>query len=181
MQWRQKEQRIVGYSGIWTWWWFFRLLQHKSSKLSRCFSRSQLSVGSPIAAHLECPSSPLDPSRSLWCPAPWRWPSLQSLLLALPPSLVAWAMSSVLWRHFLQHITTHNSGVSIHLFISVLREDIIPKAFRFATQEFQIHTFILDFCNTSLLYVILLSTTLYRSVESFALKPIQFDCRKTQK
>ena len=33
----------------------------------------------------EGPSSPLGPSRSLWAPAPWRWPSLQSLPPALPP------------------------------------------------------------------------------------------------
>ena len=41
----------------------------KSSKLSRCFSRAQLSVGSPSSTP-GCPSSPLDPSRSLWGPAP---------------------------------------------------------------------------------------------------------------
>ena len=53
--------------------WSFPLVQCKSSKLSRCFSRAQLSVGSPSSTP-GCPSSPLDPSRSPWCPAPpERW------------------------------------------------------------------------------------------------------------
>ena len=63
--------------------WSFPLVQCKSSKLSRCFSRAQLSVGSPSSTP-GCPSSPLDPSRSLWGPGPWRRPGLQSLPLALP-------------------------------------------------------------------------------------------------
>ena len=73
-----------------------------------------------LAAHLECPSSPLDPSRSLWCPAPCRWPRLQSIPLALPH------LPGGLGDHELSPLETcpptrhtHNSGVSIQLFISV--------------------------------------------------------------
>ena len=68
-----------------------------------------------LAAHLDVLPAPWIPAGLYGVLPPDVGPVFSPSRWLFLDSLVAWrTVSSVLWRHVLQHLTTHNSGVSIH-------------------------------------------------------------------